>query len=182
MSWSFHFRSYHRRKTKFPCVDGKLRVARKQRCRNNKILIALDFLAESVSNLCQMVVYLIPSNDPIFQYVAFSLWVLNYSCLIPMSYLLNEKRVKDIVIEKGWIKGIKAVFHSSKKIRRLQMQSRQKTVLCPKEHVNLNTIDNMAFSTKNHVNDLHHNRNLIDCQKMNQTNPKQVIISVWMSS
>ena len=162
---------------KFPCVDGKLRVARKQRRRNNKILIALDFLAESVSNLCQMVVYLIPSNDPIFQYVAFSLWVLNYACLIPMSYLLNEKRVKDIVIEKGWIEGIKAVFHSSKKIRQLQILSHQETVLCPKEQANLHSIDNLAFSTTNHVIDLQRNRKSIDGQKMNNASPKQVIIS-----
>ena len=182
MSWSFHFRSYHRRKTKFPCVDGKLREARKQRCRNNKILIALDFLAESVSNLCQMGVYLIPSNNPIFQYVAFSLWVLNYSCLIPMSYLLNEKRVKDIVIEKGWIEGIKAVFHSSKKIRQLQMLSRQKIVLCPKENVSLHLIDNLAISTTNNVNGLHKYRKSIDGQKVNDTSPKQVIMTVGMQS
>ena len=125
-----------------------------------------------------MVVYLIPSKDPIFQYMAFSLWVLNYSCLIPMSYLLNEKRVKDIVIEKGWIEGIKAVFHSPKKIRQLQMQSRQKTVLGPKEQVNLPSIDNLVFSTTNHVNDLHHNSTSIKGQKLNYASPKQVIISV----
>ena len=162
---------------KFPCVDGKLRVARKQRCRNNKILIALDFLAETVSNLCQMVVYLIPSNDPIFQYVAFTLWILNYACLIPMSYLLNEKRVKDIVIEKGWIEGIKAVFHSSKKIRKLQILSHQETELCPKEKANLHSIDNLAFSTTNHVNDLHRKRTSIDGPRIDSTGPKQVIIS-----
>ena len=152
-------------------------MARKQRCQTNKILIALDFLAESVSNLCQMVVYLIPSNDPIFQYVAFSLWVLNYACFIPMSYLLNEKRVKDIVIEKGWIEGIKAMFHSSKKIRQLQILSHQETVLCPKEQANLHSIDNLAFSTTNHVIDLQRNRKSIDGQKINNASPKQVIIS-----
>ena len=162
---------------KFPCVDGKLRVARKQRRRSNKILIALDFFAESVSNLCQMVVYLIPSINPIFQYVAFSLWVLNYACLIPMSYLLNEKRVKDIVIEKGWIEGIKAVFHSSKKIRQLQILSHQETVLCPKEQANLHSIDNLVVSTTNHVIDLQRNRKSIDGQKINNASPKQVIIS-----
>ena len=127
-----------------------------------------------------MVVYLIPSNDPIFQYVAFSLWVLNYSCLIPMSYLLNEKRVKDIVIEKGWIEGIKAVFHSSKKIRQLQMLSRQKTVLRPKENVSLQLIDNLAISTTNDVNGLHHDRKSIDGQKINYASPKQVIATGGM--
>ena len=124
-----------------------------------------------------MVVYLIPSNDPIFQYVAFSLWVLNYACFIPMSYLLNEKRVKDIVIEKGWIEGIKAMFHSSKKIRQLQILSHQETVLCPKEQANLHSIDNLAFSTTNHVIDLQRNRKSIDGQKINNASPKQVIIS-----
>ena len=127
-----------------------------------------------------MVVYLIPSNDPIFQYVAFSLWVLNYSCLIPMSYLLNEKRVKDIVIEKGWIEGIKAVFHSTKKIRQLQILSHQETVLCPKEQVNLHSIENLAFSTTNHVIDLQRNSNSIDVQNINNASPKQVIISGGM--
>ena len=127
-----------------------------------------------------MVVYLIPSNDPIFQYVAFSLWVLNYSCFIPMSYLLNEKRVKDIIIEKGWIEGIKAVFHSSKKIRQLQILSHQETELCPKEQLNLHSIDNLAFSTTNHVIDLHRNRKSIYGKETNNGSPKQVIISGGM--
>ena len=127
-----------------------------------------------------MVVYLIPSNDPIFQYVAFSLWVLNYACLIPMSYLLNEKRVKDIVIEKGWIEGIKAVFHSSKKIRQLQILSHQETVLCPKEQANLHSSDNLAFSTTNQVINLQRNRESIDGQKINNPSPKQVTISCGM--
>ena len=124
-----------------------------------------------------MVVYLIPSNDPIVQYVAFSLWILNYSCLIPMTYLLNEKRVKDIVIEKGWVDGIKAVFHSSKKIRQMQMLSRQKTALRPRKQTSLHSIDNVAFSATNHVNVLHYNRKSIDCQKINYASLKEVIIS-----
>ena len=127
-----------------------------------------------------MVVYLIPSNDPIFQYVAFSLWVLNYSCLIPLSYLLNEKRVKDIIIEKGWIEGIKAVFHSSKKIRQLQLQSRHKIVLCPKNQANLRSIDNVAFSATNHVTDLRHRRKSKDGQRINYAGPKEVTISSVM--
>ena len=97
-----------------------------------------------------------------------------------MSYLLNEKRVKDIVIEKGWIEGIKAVFHSSKKIRQLQMLSRQKIVLCPKEHESLHLIDNLAISTTNHVNGLHHDRKSIDGQKINYASPKQVIATGGM--
>ena len=124
-----------------------------------------------------MVVYLIPSNDPIFQYVAFSLWVLNYSCLIPMSYLLNEKRVKDIVIKEGWVKGIKAVFHSSKKIRQLRMRPRQEAVLRPIEQMRMHSIDNLAFSTTNHVNDLHRKRTSIDGPRIDSTGPKQVSIS-----
>jgi polynucleotide 5'-kinase involved in rRNA processing len=43
-----------------------------------------------------------------------------YSVPIPMSYLLNEKRVKDIIIQDGWIKGIKSIFYSTEKIRKLE--------------------------------------------------------------
>ena len=43
-----------------------------------------------------------------------------YSVPIPMSYLLNEKRVKDIIIQDGWITGIKSIFYSTEKIRKLE--------------------------------------------------------------
>ena len=72
-----------------------------------------------------MIVYLIPSDDPRIQYLSFSLWVLLYSCPIPMSYLLNEKRVKEVIIKEGWIEGVKSVFHTSKKIRQQDILSLQ---------------------------------------------------------
>ena len=43
-----------------------------------------------------------------------------------MSYLFNEKRVKDVIIEEGWIEGVKSVFLTSKKIRQLEILSLQK--------------------------------------------------------
>ena len=73
-----------------------------------------------------MIVYLIPSDDPRIQYFSFSLWVFLYSCPIPMSYLLNEKRVKEVIIKDGWIEGIKSGFHTSQKIRQQEILSLQK--------------------------------------------------------
>ena len=37
-----------------------------------------------------------------------------------MSYLLNKKRVKDIIIQDGWIAGVKAIFDTPEKIRKLE--------------------------------------------------------------
>ena len=37
-----------------------------------------------------------------------------------MSYLLNEKRVKDIIIQQGWIAGVKSIFDTPEKIRKLE--------------------------------------------------------------
>ena len=42
--------------------------------------------------------------------------------LIPMTYLINESRVKDIIIIDGWIQGIKSIFYSSEKIRQLELE------------------------------------------------------------
>ena len=73
-----------------------------------------------------MIVYLIPSDDPRIQYFSFSLWVFLYSCPIPMSYLLNEKRVKEVIIKDGWIEGIKSGFHTSQQIRQQEILLLQK--------------------------------------------------------
>jgi hypothetical protein len=37
-----------------------------------------------------------------------------------MSYLLNEKRVKDVIIQVGWISAMKSIFYSTEKIRKLE--------------------------------------------------------------
>ena len=39
-----------------------------------------------------------------------------------MSYLLNEKRVKDVIIQAGWIAGIKSIFYSTEKIKKLETE------------------------------------------------------------
>ena len=67
-----------------------------------------------------VMVYLIPSNNLLVQYTCFTLMIMMYSIPIPMSYLLNEKRVKDIIIQDGWIAGVKAIFDTPEKIRKLE--------------------------------------------------------------
>ena len=48
--------------------------------------------------------------------------IMVYSIPIPMSYLLNEKRVKAAIIQSGWIAGIKSIFYSTEKIRKLETE------------------------------------------------------------
>ena len=43
-----------------------------------------------------------------------------------MSYLLNEKRVKEVIIKDGWIEGIKSGFHTSQHIRQQEILLLQK--------------------------------------------------------
>ena len=45
-----------------------------------------------------------------------------YSVPIPISYLINESRVKDTIISSGWVEGFKSIFHSEEKIRDIRRQ------------------------------------------------------------
>jgi hypothetical protein len=113
---------YEKREKNFPCVNQNVYNARKRRHKINKILTTLDCVMESVINICQIMVYLIPSKNLLVQYISFTLMIMVYSIPIPMSYLLNEKRVKDAIIQSGWTAGIKSIFYSTEKIRKLETE------------------------------------------------------------
>ena len=41
---------------------------------------------------------------------------------IPVAFLVNEARVRDIIVNEGWIEGLKAIFYSATKIRNLERE------------------------------------------------------------
>ena len=46
-----------------------------------------------------------------------------YSVPIPLSYLINESRVKDTIISSGWVEGFKSIFHSEERIRDIRRRN-----------------------------------------------------------
>ena len=50
-----------------------------------------------------------------------------YGVPIPLAYLLNETRVRNIIIQNGWLEGVKSIFHSSERLKQLE---RDKIVKC----------------------------------------------------
>ena len=57
-------------------------------------------------------------GDSIFyQRVLFCAGTFLYGVPIPMAYLLNESRVRNIIVNDGWLEGIKSIFLSDKQIR-----------------------------------------------------------------
>ena len=64
------------------------------------------------------------SNESVWlQYVLGSCCILIYAVPIPISYLINESRVKDTIISSGWLKGFQSIFYSAEKIRQLRRES-----------------------------------------------------------
>ena len=80
-------------------------------------------------NVCQITVYFV-DNQLLVQYLFFTLFVAMYSIAIPMTYLVNERRVKDTIMDDGWIEGIRSVFHSTETIRQLEIKKRLNLLGC----------------------------------------------------
>ena len=54
------------------------------------------------------------------QHVLLSVGTFIYGVPIPLAYLLNETRVRNTIIDKGWIEGFKSIFYSNEKIKQLK--------------------------------------------------------------
>ena len=55
-----------------------------------------------------------------YQRVLHCIGAFAYGILIPMAHLLNESRVRNIIVTDGWLRGFRSVFYSASTINRSQ--------------------------------------------------------------
>ena len=91
-----------------------------------KVLLILDHAVESAGGMFMFLVLFIGENKVsyslYYQRILFSLGTFLYGIPIPIAYLLNESRVRDVIVNKGWVEGFKAIFYSADKIKSLERQ------------------------------------------------------------
>ena len=100
-----------------------------------KVLLGLDFIIDLFSGTFILFLLFIGENKVsyslLYQRILFCFGTLLYGILIPIAHLLNESRVRNIIVKDGWLKGFISIFHSEKQIRQFQrkqnIQMRWKT-------------------------------------------------------
>lgn len=91
--------------------DAKLRRKRKHQLR--LLLLVLDYIVESLGSIVIFVVVFVANKSILQQHALTTFGSFVYGVPIPFSYLLSETRIRVIIIEHGWLQGIKAIFISS---------------------------------------------------------------------
>ena len=91
--------------------DAKLR--RKRRHRLRLFLLILDYIVESLGSIVIFIVVFVANKSILQQHALTTMGSFVYGVPIPFSYLLSETRIRVIIIENGWLQGIKAIFLSS---------------------------------------------------------------------
>ena len=93
-----------------------------------KMLLVLDYAIELGGGVFMVLVVFVV-NSIFYQRVLFCAGTFLYGVPIPVAYLLNESRVRNIIVNDGWMKGIKSIFDSNHHIRdhqRMQVTNPQK--------------------------------------------------------
>ena len=118
---NFFFRLHRRSEINLLNVtkqDTKIRRTRRHQLR--KVLIALDYVVECLGSTLIFVVIFIADESLLQQHVLLTFGSFVYGVPIPFAYLLNETRVRNIIINTGWIEGLKSIFYSPEKIKELE--------------------------------------------------------------
>ena len=105
---------------------GETTNLRKRRHTIRSILLVLDYAIECVGGAFMILVIFV--GDSIFyQRVLFCVGTFVYGIPIPLAYLLNESRVRDTIVNHGWLQGFCSVFYSSSHIRENKREAIQNT-------------------------------------------------------
>ena len=103
-----------------------------------KTLLVLDYAIELGGGFFMFFVIFV--GDSIFyQRVIFCAGTFLYGIPIPIAYLLNESRVRNIIVNEGWLEGFKSIFLSDRQIRhndRLQVGKSKLQLGCEKKENN----------------------------------------------
>ena len=76
----------------------------------------MDYAVELLGSLFMMFIVFV-GDSILYQRILFCIGTFLYGIPIPLAFLLNEARVRDIIVNEGWMEGFKAIFHSETKIR-----------------------------------------------------------------
>jgi len=60
----------------------------------------------------------------VLQHISLTIGSLIFGVAIPLTYLLNETRVRDVILNQGWAQGFKSIFYSSKKIKQIKRKKK----------------------------------------------------------
>ena len=107
--------------------DQDARSRRKRRHHLRIFLLVLDYLVECLGGIFIFIVIFVADKSLLQQHVMLTIGSFVYGVPIPLAYLLNETRVRNIIIQNGWIEGVKSIFHSSERLKQLE---RDKIVKC----------------------------------------------------
>ena len=118
----FRLHENSERKSLNPKSDG-IRIKRR-RCRHRlrKVLLALDYLVECLGGCFIFIAIFIGDESLLQQHILLTIGSFIYGVPIPLAYLLNETRVRNIIIKKGWLEGFISIFHSPEKIKELERE------------------------------------------------------------
>ena len=117
----------------------EIKEMKKRRHNLRKVLLTLDYIVEFVGSVFCGFVYFV-GDRLILQHILLTVGSLIYGIAIPLTHLLNETRVRDVILNQGWIQGFKSIFYSSKKIKQID---RKKT---------LNTLHSERFPLPSDLN------------------------------
>ena len=95
---------------------------RKKRHNIRKILLTLDYGVECIGCVLISLVFFV-GDQFLLQRTLLSVGAFVYGIPIPIAYLLNESRIRNIVLTKGWIKAFLSIFHSSRKVKRIKRKT-----------------------------------------------------------
>ena len=107
--------------------DQDARSRRKRRHHLRIFLLVLDYLVECLGGIFIFIVIFVADKSLLQQHVMLTIGSFVYGVPIPLAYLLNETRVRNIIIQNGWLEGVKSIFHSSERLKQLE---RDKIVKC----------------------------------------------------
>ena len=101
---------------------ASVKIRRKKRHRLRKTLLVLDYVVECCGCFFIFSTFFI-AKTVFIQHVLLSVSLFVYGNLIPISYLLNETRVRNIIIGHGWIAGFKSIFYSNTKRKKMNLMT-----------------------------------------------------------
>ena len=143
---AFQFRLHENsEQTSLNPKSDDIRIKRRRgRHRLRKVLLALDYLVECLGGCFIFIAIFIGHESLLQQHILLTIGSFIYGVPIPLAYLLNETRVRNIIIKKGWLEGFISIFHSPEKIKELERER-----IINYLHPNISSNNDLHISQKN---------------------------------
>ena len=123
---------------------------RTRRHQMRKVLLVLDYAIETTGGVFMFLILFIGENkfhySLFYQRILFCFGTFLYAVPIPISYLLNETRVRDVIVKHGWKEGFKAIFYSADKIRNFERKKSYIGRRPGNNRININTANVDGFN------------------------------------